>query len=95
LLSLYLASNGPDNLGGWKNEQFDQLISQADVLFNDPAQRALLYQQAEQLSITDGAWIPFNHPKFTAFVAPYVHGLAVTPLGLMAPNWAKVAVSKH
>ncbi len=95
LLSLYLASNGTDNLGGWKNEQFDQLVSQADVLFNDPTQRAMLYQQAEQLALTDGAWIPYDHPKFTAFLAPYVHGLAVTPLGLLAPNWAKVTVSKH
>ena len=95
LLSLYLASNGPDNQGGWKNEQFDQLTSQADALFNDPAQRALLYQQAEQLAISDGAWIPFDHPKFTAFIAPYVHGLTVTPLGVMAPDWAKVTVSKH
>ncbi|HEU5200252.1 MAG TPA: peptide ABC transporter substrate-binding protein [Ktedonobacterales bacterium] len=95
LLSLYLTSNGPDDLGSWKNEQFDQLVSQADVLFNDPVQRAALYQQAEQLAITDGAWIPLDHPKFTAFLAPYVHGLAVTPLGLLAPNWAKVTVSKH
>ncbi len=95
VLSLNLQSSGPDNVGGWKNTQFDQFIGQADLLFNDPAQRASLYQQAEQLAVNDGAWIAFDHPKYTAFIAPYVHGLVVTPLGLLAPDWAKVTVSNH
>jgi oligopeptide transport system substrate-binding protein len=95
VLSLNLQSSGPGNVGGWKNTQFDQFVGQADLLFNDPAQRASLYQQAEQLAVNDGAWIPLDHPKYTAFIAPYVHGVVVTPLGLLAPDWAKVTISNH
>ncbi|HLV98580.1 MAG TPA: peptide ABC transporter substrate-binding protein [Ktedonobacterales bacterium] len=95
LLSLNLHTGAPDNVGVWTNKQFDQLVDQADLLFNDAAQRVVLYQQAEQLALSDGAWIPLDHPKYTAFVAAYVHGLVVTPLGLMAPDWSKVTVGAH
>jgi ABC-type transport system substrate-binding protein len=94
-LTMNLHSGAPDNVGGWKSAQFDQWVNQADLLFNDPAQRAALYQQAEQLALSDAAWIPLDHPKFTAFIAPYVHGLVVTPEGLMAPDWSSVSVSAH
>jgi peptide/nickel transport system substrate-binding protein/oligopeptide transport system substrate-binding protein len=95
LLSLSLRSGAPENVGGWTNQQFDQWVDQADQLFNDSTQRVSLYQQAEQLALSDGAWIPLDHPKFTAFIAPYVHGLVVTPVGLMAPDWSLVTVSAH
>jgi ABC-type transport system substrate-binding protein len=95
LLSLSLHTGAPENVGIWTNKQFDQLVDQADLLFNDAAQRVVLYQQAEQLALGDGAWIPLDHPKYTAFIAGYVHGLVVTPLGLMAPDWSKVTVGAH
>ncbi len=95
VLAVNLTSSAAGNVGGWQNAQFDQLVAQADRLFNDPAQRVALYQQAEQLAVSDSAWIPLDYPKFTAFLAPYVHGLVVTPIGLMAPDWSKVTVSPH
>lgn len=95
LLSVSLHSKASANVGGWTSTQFDQLVEQADLLFNDPTQRAALYQQAEQLALNDAAWIPLDHPKFTAFIAPYVHGLVVTPIGLMASDWSLVMVGKH
>jgi ABC-type oligopeptide transport system substrate-binding subunit len=95
LLSLSLRTGAAENVGVWTNKQFDQLVDQADVLFTDAAQRVALYQQAEQLALSDGAWIPLDHPKYTAFIAAYVHGLVVTPIGLMAPDWSKVTVSAH
>ena len=95
LLSLSLHSGAAENVGAWTNAQFDQWVDQADVLFNDAAQRTALYQQAEQVALNDAAWIPLDHPKFTAFVAAYVHGLVVTPLGLMAPDWSLVTVGAH
>jgi oligopeptide transport system substrate-binding protein len=95
LLTVNLRSGAPGNMGDWQNAQFDQWVDQADDLFNDPAQRATLYQEAEQAALSNAAWIPFDHPKFTAFIAPYVHGLVVTPIGLMAPDWSKVTVSSH
>jgi oligopeptide transport system substrate-binding protein len=95
LLSISLHSGAPENVGAWNNAQFDQLVEQADLLFNDFAQRIALYQQAEQLALSDAAWIPLDHPKSTAFIAPYVHGLVVTPIGLMAPDWSLVTVGAH
>jgi ABC-type transport system substrate-binding protein len=95
LLTMRLHSGAPENVGGWQSSQFDQWVDQADLLFNDPAQRAMLYQQAEQLALSDAAWIPLDHPKYTAFIAPYVHGLVVTPVGLMPSDWAQVTVGKH
>jgi oligopeptide transport system substrate-binding protein len=95
LLSVSLRSGTPGNVGAWTNMQFDQDVDQADVLFNDTPQRVVLYQEAEQLALNDAAWIPLDHPKFTAFIGPYVHGLVVTPVGLMAPDWSKVTVSAH
>jgi ABC-type oligopeptide transport system substrate-binding subunit len=95
LLSVSLHSGALENAGAWTNTLFDQWVDQADVLFNDSAQRIALYQQAEQLALNDAAWIPLDHPKFTAFIAPYVHGLVVTPVGLMAPDWSQVTVSRH
>ncbi len=95
LLTLYLRSGAPENVGGWTNPQFDQGVDQADLMFNDPGQRTALYQQSEQLAVSQAAWIPFDHPKFTAFIAPYVHGIVVTPLGLMVPDWSLMTVGKH
>lgn len=95
LLSLSLHSGAAENVGAWTNAQFDQWVDQADVLFNDATQRTALYQQAEQVALNDAAWIPLDHPKFTAFVAAYVHGLVVTPLGLIAPDWSLVTVGAH
>jgi len=95
LLTLYLHSGAPEDVGGWTNAQFDQWVDQADMLFNAATQRTALYQQAEQLALNDAAWIPFDHPKFTAFIASYVHGIVVTPLGLMVPDWALLTVGKH
>lgn len=95
LLTMNLHSGAPANVGGWQSMPFDQLVDQADVLFNDAAQRASLYQQAEQLALSDAAWIPLDHSKFTAFIAPYVHGLVETPVGVMAPDWSLVTVGAH
>ncbi len=95
LLSVNLHSGAAANVGGWTDAQFDQLVDQADLLFSDPTQRVALYQQAEQLALNDAAWIPLDHPKFTAFIAGYVHGLVVTPVGLMVPDWSKVTIGAH
>ncbi len=95
LLTLRLHSKAVENVGSWKNAQFDLWVAQADLLFNDPVGRARLYQQAEQLALNEAVWIPLDHPKYTAFIAPYVRGLVVTPVGLMAPDWSLVRVGAH
>jgi oligopeptide transport system substrate-binding protein len=63
---------------GYKNEQVDDLLAQADVEI-DPAKRAQLYDQAQKLVIADQAQIMRSHIKNTYLVKPYVQGLDYTP----------------
>jgi oligopeptide transport system substrate-binding protein len=95
ILARYLRSGAPDNVGQWSDSQFDQLVAQADVLPDSDPARLTLYQQAEAVALQNAAVIPLDYPYFTATIAPYVHGLVVTPLGIMAPDWSKVTVSPH
>jgi oligopeptide transport system substrate-binding protein len=95
ILSQYLRSGAAGNVGQWSNSQFDRLIGQADALPNDNSARLNLYQQAEAVALQNAAVIPLDYPSFTATIAPYVHGLTVSPLGIVAPDWSKVTVGAH
>jgi len=95
ILSVYLRTDAAGNVGQWSDSQFDELVAQADTLRADDAERLVLYQQAEAVALQNAAVIPLDYPSFMATVAPYVHGLTVTPLGIMAPDWSAVTVSGH
>jgi oligopeptide transport system substrate-binding protein len=63
---------------GWKNEEFDQLVGQADVEL-DPAKRMELYKQAQQVLL---AQFPsaFGYNTANSFlVKPWVKGYNPTP----------------
>ncbi len=63
---------------GYKNEEFDALVAQADIEL-DPAKRMDLYAQAQQLLLAD---IPsaFGYNNKNHFlVKPWVKGLTTTP----------------
>ncbi len=63
---------------GYKNEEFDKLVAQADVEL-DPAKRADLYKQAQRLLTSDTpsgfGWNTTNH----YLVKPWVKGVIETP----------------
>ena len=63
---------------GYKNEQVDELLAQADVEL-DPAKRAQLYDEAQKLVIADQAQIMRSHLKNTFLVKSYVQGVDYTP----------------
>jgi oligopeptide transport system substrate-binding protein len=78
-MDYYDASNFMDVFvtGGrqaWSNPQFDQLVKEADGIVGDEAKRAQLYQQAEQILITDVGGIFLWHPIFTQLWRPYLKG---------------------
>jgi len=58
----------------WSNAEYDKLVQQADGIVGDEPQRATLYQQAEQILITDVGGIFLWHPIFTQLWKPYLVG---------------------
>jgi oligopeptide transport system substrate-binding protein len=60
-----------DNKSGYCNPEVDTLLEQARVE-QDQEARFELYQQAEQLIVSDGAWIPLWYQQGYALVKPWV-----------------------
>jgi ABC-type oligopeptide transport system substrate-binding subunit len=81
LLSLF-RSGAADNYIDYENEEFDQLLDQA-MSEVDPAARAAVYAQAQQLLIDDMVVIPTYHDVGYWLAKPRVRGLELTALGLL------------
>jgi peptide/nickel transport system substrate-binding protein/oligopeptide transport system substrate-binding protein len=78
-MDYYDASNFMDVFvtGGrhaWSNADFDKLVQEADGIVGDEAKRAELYQQAEEILITDVGGVFLWHPVFTQLWKPYIEG---------------------
>jgi peptide/nickel transport system substrate-binding protein len=63
------SGNAKGKMGGYKNEQVDQLIDQALALPFDDPNRVALSLEAEKLATDEFLWIPFN------VGAPLTHGM--------------------
>jgi oligopeptide transport system substrate-binding protein len=70
---------------GYKNEEFDRLVNEADATL-DPVKRAELYAQAQQILLADipaaFGYNPLNH----YLVKPWVKGIVTTPQDGMFPG---------
>jgi ABC-type transport system substrate-binding protein len=80
------------NNGGYSNLTLDRLTREADTIANDDARRYRLYNEAEKIALRDAAWILLDWAKAEILIRPFVHGLVLTGLGLVAPNWADVTI---
>jgi len=85
-VSLLWTTNAPYNRKFVSIAQVDQLCAQADGMFDLNA-RIPLYQQAEQLLITQGAAIPYAQPLITYMARSRVVNWQIastgqTPLGI-------------
>ncbi|GAB4561000.1 MAG: ABC transporter substrate-binding protein [Anaerolineales bacterium] len=70
---------------GYKNEEFDKLVNEADVTL-DPVKRMELYKQAQQILLND---IPaaFGYNTLNHYlVKPWVKGIVTTPQDGMFPG---------
>lgn len=76
------ASDSPDNYLGYKNPEVDRLLDEAEIE-PDAERRAQLYEQAQQAIIDDNVVIPLYEDASYVLVKPYVHGMSVTPLGIL------------
>ena len=92
-LPSYLSTGSNAELSMWNNDDFKQLISQAEATTGDA--RLALYGQAEQLAVEQAAWIPLDHQNFAAVISSWVHGVTINGNGLSFGDWSDVYVMKH
>jgi oligopeptide transport system substrate-binding protein len=92
-LTLNLTSNAPNNNGNWHNSTFDSLVAQAEQTIG--AQRIALYNQAEQIAITEVGWLPLDHQALAAVIPPYIHGISLNGSGLYFGDWSGVYLLQH
>jgi oligopeptide transport system substrate-binding protein len=92
-LALNLLSTASNNNGEWNNPQFDQTIIQAEQVTGDA--RIQLYNQAEQIAITDVGWLPLDHQALSAIIPSWVHGVSLNNTGLYFGDWSDVYLLQH
>jgi oligopeptide transport system substrate-binding protein len=92
-LALNLLSTASNNVGEWSNQQFDQDIMQAELLEGNA--RLALYDKAEQIAISNAAWVPLYYPTMAAIIPSWVHGVTLNGEGLYTGDWSGVYVSAH
>ena len=73
----------PDNYLNYSNPKLDALLTRASAEI-DPAKRAELYQQAQQLLIDDHVVIPILFDVGYTLVDPAVKGLTITSMGIIS-----------
>jgi ABC-type transport system substrate-binding protein len=79
-ISHMLASYGPENKIGYKNDQFDALCRQADSIL-DMNERIPLYQQAEDIVLDDAVWVPIYFQNDAELQRPWVREMRESLFG--------------
>lgn len=92
-LALNLLSTASNNNGSWDNPTFDQTVKQAEQETGDA--RIALYNQAEQIAITDVGWLPLDYETLSAVIPSWVHGVSLNKTGLYFGDWSGVYLLKH
>jgi len=94
-LSGQFTADSLNNDQNFRNPQFDQLATQADV-DQTPAHRLSTYNQMEELAVDNVAWIPFDQQKNTYLVEPWVKGFSIDAGGLTPDDvWSGVTIQQH
>ncbi|UVJ43308.1 ABC transporter substrate-binding protein [Pseudomonas sp. LS1212] len=73
------ATRSGENYARWCNKTFNELITRARER-TDPAERAALYEQAQQVFHDEQPWISLAHPKLFTAVRKNVEGYHISPL---------------
>ena len=74
--------DSPDNYVDYVNPAMNELVGLARV---EPylERRAELYAEAQALLMADHAVMPIYHDRHYSLAKPYVHGIELTPLGIL------------
>jgi oligopeptide transport system substrate-binding protein len=87
-LSTQLQTDVGNNNGHWSNADFDRLTQEADTTVDDFAKRADLYNQAEQIAVTEVGWLPLFNAKVNVLVRECIAGIEVTGMDYVVPSWS-------
>ena len=91
-LDILFHSESKLNHGQYSNGQVDLILENARIN-PDPVDRINLYQNAEQLIVTDAAWVPlWFEGERHVLIKPYVKGYRLTPM--MVPKLSQVKIEK-
>ncbi len=93
-LTLNLFSTATNNNGVWRDATFDQLVTHADTALSS-SERIALYNQAEQIAISNVGWLPLDHETETAIIPSWVHGVTLNSTGLFFDDWSEVYIKQH
>ncbi len=87
-VSQQLRTDVNNNNSHYSNAEFDKLVDQADVMNGDISARLKLYNQAEQIAVTEVGWLPLYAPKINVLIKPYVKGIVFSGQGLIIPDYS-------
>ncbi|MFN8593752.1 MAG: peptide ABC transporter substrate-binding protein [Thermomicrobiales bacterium] len=90
-LSLQLQTGVGNNNSHYSNKEFDALTKEADTSVEDFAQRAELYNKAEQIAVNEVGWLPLFNAKVNVLVRECIKGIEVTGMDYQFPDWSKLA----
>ncbi len=91
-LDILFHSDSKLNHGQYSNGQVDLILENARIN-PDPIDRIKLYQNAEQLIVTDAAWVPlWFEGERHVLIKPYVKGYRLTPMTV--PKLSQVKIEK-
>ena len=91
-LDVLFHSGTKDNIGEYSNSEVDALLEEAREE-RDVTARMNLYQQAEQMIVSDAACLPIYFDVSYTLVKPYVENLPLTPLWI--PRLRHVSLEPH
>lgn len=93
-LTLQFDPGSESNYAAVNDAQAVALMKKADA--ETGSQRYLDYNQAEQVAVDHGAWMPYNQAKNIYVLRPWVHDFALDPLGIPAlPTWQHAFIAQH
>ena len=90
-LDIKFHSDSANNETGYSNPEVDALLEQARTETDEDA-RLALYQEAEQIIVTDAAWLTLYHGKASYLVKPNVVDYVVPPF--VIPNLRYVSLTQ-
>jgi oligopeptide transport system substrate-binding protein len=92
-LSEVLQTGVGNNNAHYSNAEFDRLTKEADVIVDDFAARAALYNEAEQIAVNEVGWLPLYNAQVNVLVRPCVEGVVVTGLysAFVVPDFTRLS----
>jgi oligopeptide transport system substrate-binding protein len=91
-LEVLFHTESTQNHGNYSNPAVDTLLDKARGA-QDVEERTMLYQQAEQMILDDGAWIPLYFGVENWVVKPYVQNFQIPPI--IIPKFQYMSIAEH